>query len=219
MSTNRKHIEQVQSLFDVWADNGRAEGMETGHFPMAKPAFDKLNLGPEQRYLDIGCGNGYSVRWAASDPTVDAIGLDLSEAMILRARALSGDFPNTRFIHAPFPLPILKAKTFDAIFSMEVFYYLKELQWALVSTIRLLKPGGLFACVVDFYEENEASHSWPEDIGIELNLLSKAGWRKEMTDVGFEIVEQTQLVAPPGDEPENWRQTHGSLLTLGRRPD
>ena len=73
---------------------------------------------------------------------------------------------------------------------MEVFYYLTDLRWALLSVIRLLKPGGKFACVVDFYEENEASLDWPEKVGVDLNRLSKDEWREAMQEVGFEIVER-----------------------------
>ncbi len=220
MTNEREHVEAVRGLFDEWAGNGRAEGMETGHTPMARPAFDRLNVTSGQTYLDIGCGNGYTVRWAAeAGSDVQAIGIDVSEGMVDRARTLSSALPNCRFINAPFPLPILKAQAFDAVFSMEVFYYLPNLPWALMSTLRLLKPGGLFACIVDFYEENTASHGWSEDIGINLNLLSSEKWRQVMEEVGFEIVEQARLLAPTvkGQEPD-WRQTEGSLLTLARRP-
>jgi len=219
MSSEREHVEKIQDLFDIWAENGRAEGMEQGHTPMARPAFERLRLQSGQRYLDIGCGNGYSVRWAAENPQVDALGIDVSDAMVARARRLSEHLPNTRYIRSTFPLRILKAETFDAIFSMEVFYYLQNLPRALKSTFELLKPGGYFACIVDFYEENTASHGWSEDIGINLNLLSKEDWRKAMEGAGFNLVEQTQLKAPPAPgTPTDWRQTEGSLLTLCQRP-
>ncbi|MEM9075028.1 MAG: class I SAM-dependent methyltransferase [Myxococcota bacterium] len=208
-------VDRVRELFDTWAQTGRAEGMEKGHTPTARPAFDRLEVSAEQHYLDIGCGNGYTVRWAAAiDPTVQAIGIDLSEEMVLRARSQT-KADNARFIHAPFPLPLLKAKTFDAIFSMEVFYYLPDLPWALVSVGRLLKPGGRFACVVDYYEENPASHSWPEDVGVAMNRLSKVQWRDAMSEVGLEVIEQTQLCDPAA---EGWKRDVGSLLTVAQRP-
>ena len=217
--SERSHIEQVQRLFDTWATNGRADGMESGHVPMARPAFERLSLSAGQRYLDIGCGNGYTVRWAAENEAVDAVGLDVSGEMIRYARKLSADLPNTRFINAPFPLPILKPKSFDAVFSMEVFYYLTDLPWALVHVFRLLKPGGLFACVVDFYTENPASADWSETIGIPLNRLSKSQWSAAMVQAGFDVVEQVQLAAPSvPNAPDDWRQTVGSLLTLVKRP-
>lgn len=212
-------VDQVRELFDRWADAGRAEGMERGHTPTARQAFDRLRVSPGQHYLDIGCGNGYTVRWAADiDPTVHAVGLDVSAKMVERARELSPQ-PNTRFIHAPFPLPLLKAKAFAAIFSMEVFYYLPDLTWGVLSAARLLEVGGRFACVVDYYEENEASHSWPEDVGVEMKLLSEKGWRDVMEEVGLEVLEQARLKTPLADGAEpSWKQEVGSLLTLARRP-
>lgn len=218
--SEREHIDRVRHLFDEWANNGRADGMEDGHSPMARPAFERLGLKEGHRYLDIGCGNGYTVRWAAEMGGVDAIGLDVSEEMVRYARTLSAEVSNTRFINAPFPLPILRPQSFDAVFSMEVFYYLSDLPWALVNVLRLLKPGGLFACVVDFYEENTSSAGWSDQIGIELNRLSKDQWSDSMKAAGFEVVEQIQLKAPsiPNIE-DDWRQTVGSLMTLAKRPD
>lgn len=209
----------MRSLFDAWAESGRADGMERGHTPTARQAFDRLHVAAGQHYLDIGCGNGYTVRWAADvDASVRAVGLDVSASMIRRARELTPQ-PNARFIHAPFPLPLLKARTFHAIFSMEVFYYLPDLSWGVLSAARLLVPGGLFACVVDYYEENAASHGWPEEVGVPMTRLSEAGWRSTFEDVGLEVVEQARLLAPsvPGEAP-GWKQQVGSLLTLARRP-
>ncbi len=205
-------VEQVRALFDRWAEAGRAEGMERGHGPTARRAFDRLGVGEGTRYLDVGCGNGYTVRWAA-ELGATAVGIDVSDKMIARARALSP--ASTRFIHAPYPLPMLKAQSFNAIFSMEVFYYLPDLTFGVLGTARLLEPGGLFACVVDYYEENPASHSWPEDVGVKMNLRSRQGWRDAMEEGGLEVVEQTQLRDPDSDEA--WKREAGSLFTLARR--
>ncbi len=208
-----QHVEQVRDLFDRWARAGRAEGMERSHTPAAREAFERLDVQPGQHYLDIGCGNGYSVRWAAErDPSVRAVGLDVSEAMVARARELSTEHPNTRFVHAPFPLPMLKAKTFHRIFSMEVFYYMPDLNWAVLSAARLLTPGGLFACVVDHYEENVESHSWQAELGVPLHRLTMAQWRALMEGTGLEVVEQRQV------RPDKGVTAAGSLLTLARRP-
>ena len=135
----------VQALFDRWADNGRAEGMEEGHTPTAREAFERLKLTPGDSYLDIGCGNGYSVRWAAQlDPSIRATGLDLSPQMIARAREQSSEHPNTRIIHAPFPHPKLRDGAFNAIFSSEVFYYLPDLCVGLREVARHMASGMRF---------------------------------------------------------------------------
>ncbi|MFK7987771.1 MAG: class I SAM-dependent methyltransferase [Sandaracinaceae bacterium] len=211
--------DRVSQLFDGWAEAGRAEGMERGHEHAARAAFERLGIEPGARYLDVGCGNGYAVRWAADvDPSVQAFGIDVSAKMIERARERSPQ-PNARFIHAPFPLPMLKAKSFATVLSVETLYYLPDLTWGLVSVGRLLEPGGRFACVVDYYEENAASHGWPEELGLEMKRLSAAGWRAAMEEVGLQVIDQTRIRRPLADgETPGWAQSEGSLLTLAMRP-
>lgn len=216
-----KQIVQVRDLFDEWAQNGRADGMERGHAPVARQAFDALALKPGQRYLDIGCGNGYSVRWAARlAASVEAQGIDLSAQMITLARQMTSGLPNARFRRVSFPMAAsLAPEPFHAIFSMEVFYYLPDLPGALEAVRTLLVPGGRFGCVVDYYQENQASHVWPQEVGVSMNLLSADAWRQAFADAGLAVVRQERLFPPllPG-EAKTWKHVEGSLFTLGERP-
>lgn len=210
-------MNEVRDVFDDWARRGRAEGMERGHGPTARQAFERLGVGPGTRYLDIGCGNGYTVRWAADiDPSVRAVGIDLSPEMVALAGRMT-TAPNTDFVNAPFPTDAV-AGPFDAMFSMEVFYYLPDLGAGLRAARELLAAGGRFACVVDFYTENTASHGWADDMGLSLHLLSSAEWASAFEQAGLDVVEQARLHPPldEGDEP-TWKHTEGSLMTLGRR--
>jgi len=209
-------IDRVTAVFDDWARRGRGESMARSHGAAARQAFDALGLpdGPF-RYLDVGCGNGYTVRWAqaklGAHPGL-CVGLDGSAEMVARA----GDGV---FLHARFPEhgreDVLQEASFDAIFTMEVFYYLPDLGAGLAEVARLLRPGGRFACVVDYYQENPDSHGWPDDLGVAMNLLDTVGWRAAFEASGLEVVDQRRLrVDDPG---EPWKVTQGSLLTVGRR--
>lgn len=213
--------ERVRDIFDDWARRGRAEGMEAGHGFAAKRGFERLGLPAGGHYLDVGCGNGYTVRWAASvvGPDGRAIGLDISPEMVARARARSEGLTNVQFDECVFPDHALPHGAFDGIFSMEVLYYLPDLQGALTEIVRLLAPGGRFACIVDYYRENEASHPWPDELGCPMTLLSMAGWRGAFEAAGLDVLEQQCLLRPleVGEEP-TWKHTQGSLLTLGGRP-
>ena len=80
---------------------------------------------------------------------------------------------------------------------------------ALSEAARLLVPGGRFACVVNYYAENEASHGWPEDVGIEMTLLDAGGWRDAFERAGLEVVEQGRLVVPADLATAAWH-THGA---------
>jgi SAM-dependent methyltransferase len=209
--------------------------MAESHAPVARVALARLTLRRDARFLDIGCGNGYVVRWAAAAaPDGLAVGIDASPEMIALARRHSNAIANVRFIVAQFGTDpadaahaAYAASPYDAIFSMEVFYYLPDLDAALRETLALLRPGGRFACAVDYYAENTASHSWPADLGVRMTLLDGPGWRAAFERAGFVGVSQERIRQPApttaeleaavhaaGDE---WKVIHGTLLTMGSR--
>lgn len=211
---------RVREVFDAWARAGRAERMEQGHGIVARRAFERLYLPRDGWYLDIGCGNGYTVRWAAeAAPEGWAVGIDLSAEMVEGARRMSAHLSNVEFQQTSFPETRLPHGCFDSIFSMEVLYYLPDLNAALEEIRRLLIPEGRFTCVVDYYTENEASHRWPEEVGLEMTLLDTAGWRRALERAGLEVLLQERLRLEPQETTAGWRVTEGSLLTLARRPE
>lgn len=217
MSESQKHVADVRAVFDDWAKIGRGDTMGEGHKVNARPAFERLDLKPNQRYLDIGCGVGYSVRWAADvDQSVEAIGIDVAPEMIERARILSASYKNARFEISEFPAELPGDEgIFDAIFSMEALYYLPDLDAGLRAISALLKTGGKVVSMVDFYAENEASHHWPQDLGVSMTLLSAQGWQEAFEAAGLKVIEQTRIrdVASKGLE-NDWKYSQGSLLTL-----
>ena len=212
-------IVQLREVFDGWARDGRAEGMERGHGVAARRAFELLELPRDGWYLDVGCGNGYTVRWAAeAAPDGWAVGIDLSPAMVDRARSASRGFPNVELQVASFPDTTLPHGCFDAVLSMEVVYYLPDMDAALREIARLLVPGGRFACVVDYYEENVASHRWPDELGVEMTLLDAVGWRRALERVGLQVTVQERVTQPAAAGLADWKVEQGSLLTLAHRP-
>jgi SAM-dependent methyltransferase len=221
MTTHRADADQlgrIRDLFDEWARHGRGDRMAESHWPFARQALERLPLTPSSWFLDIGCGTGYAVCWAARIVHDGrAVGIDLSDAMVARARECSVGLPNADFHVGRFPTHhTLPAARFDVAFSMETFYYFADLDAALREAHRLLAPGGRFACVVDYYGENAASHGWPQDVGVPMHLLDAAGWHAAFRRAGFGDVRQDRLRIPAAETSEPWKTTEGSLLTLGR---
>ena len=77
------------------------------------------------KFLDLGCGNGWVVRKAAKNKFCNiAIGVDGALTMIEKAKKSSSG--KEKFINADIQSWNIKEK-FDIIFSMETFYYFKNL--------------------------------------------------------------------------------------------
>ncbi len=214
--TTMSQIDKVRTVFNEWAENGRADGMELGHGPTAIQAFDSLDLAPGQRYLDIDCGNGYTLRWAAERcRDAEIWGVDVSPNMISLAKDMDSSDAEIRYLCGQFPHPEIPENYFDAIFSMEVFYYMPAIQSGLVATAQALKDGGKFVCIVDYYQENSASHSWPEDTGVAMTLWSAQEWREGFEAAGLSQIEQKRLRPDTDTEAPDWKHNEGSLMTIG----
>ncbi len=224
------YSKDTQQVFDDWAQNGRAEGMERGHKTRAISALEKIPLAAGDRLLDLGCGNGWATRWllAAAGEGAQATGIDVADAMLSRARSQSTGLPGIRFASAAFDdLPWPDA-VFDHAFSMEALYYAPDLDAALRSVARVLRPGGTLTSCIDFFEENPYSAGWPAMLDVEMKRLSQPGWCAAFEQAGLVVDACFRCYDPrpaaPSEGPQeqretlDFRQNIGSLAIRGRVP-
>ena len=132
--------------------------------------FDKLDLAPGSRVLDLGCGEGRHIRGTRLLAGVDAVALDLGEhevtetrrslvemdedpQALCRAAADAGEWLVVRgdIYHLPFP-----DGAFDCIIASEILEHLHRDDDAIGEIDRILKPGGVLAVSVPRY--------WPEAV-------------------------------------------------------
>lgn len=194
------------AVFSAWAEAGRGEPMGQSHARRATAALEALDVREDHRVLDIGCGEGWATRWLA-ERAAEAVGVDGSDAMLERARRtpttaryVSGDL-----LALPFP-----DGSFDRVFSMETLYYV-DIDAALAEVARVLRPGGRVAVCADFYGEHTASHVWPEELGLMMDLRSQVEWEAALRRAGFSAVGSTRLPDPSdADHP-------GTLAAFGTR--
>lgn len=91
--------------------------------------------------LDVGCGTGVAVR-AAAGRVQRAVGVDISPAMIERARELAAGLGNVEFVvgdseHLPF-----SEATFTTVMCSSSFHHYPDAAQALREMARVLVPGG-----------------------------------------------------------------------------
>jgi SAM-dependent methyltransferase len=198
--------------FDRWASRYERDRRSRFNAGPQRDALAALKLGPDDRFLDLGCGTGAAVRAAA--PLVErAVGVDLAAKMIQRARELAGSDARASFVvgdseHLPF-----EDGEFTAVLCTSSFHHYPQPSLALSAVARVLSPGGrlvigdgtgdLFvARVADgFLRLFDRSHVRLYRTEELVELLEDAGFtetnRKVLWDGGFVILSARRAPATP----------------------
>ncbi|MFD0360716.1 class I SAM-dependent methyltransferase [Nocardia sp. GCM10030253] len=145
-----------------WADNhDRYNTLVSG---LNKHLFAVAKVGPGDRVLDIGCGAGQTTRLAAGLASQGhAVGVDLSEPMLDRARRIAAEegISNVTFEQADAQVHSFPTAGFDLAISRGGIMYFSDPVAAFANIGRALVPGGrlVFGCGRD-YGENEFDRIW-----------------------------------------------------------
>ncbi|WP_028227402.1 class I SAM-dependent methyltransferase [Paraburkholderia ferrariae] len=101
-----------------------------------------------KRVVDLGCGFGWASRWMRKQGAASVLGLDLSQKMIERARADTGDAA-IEYRIADLDALALPEAAFDLAYSALAFHYVRDFD-RLVRTIRkALVPEGQFVFTIE----------------------------------------------------------------------
>jgi trans-aconitate 2-methyltransferase len=115
-----------------------------GQEAWARELLGGLDLRPDDRVLDIGCGDGrITAELAKRVPRGGAVGVDLSEDMIRYAasRFPAPDYPNLEFRQADArALPF--HEEFTVVYSNAALHWVRDHRPVLAGIARALKPGG-----------------------------------------------------------------------------
>jgi len=203
--------EHLKIEFNEWARAGRGEDMERGHRPVGEQAIALMQLPPDARVLDVGCGSGWATRLMAQQaPQGKVIGIDISDEMIQVAAEASQDFLNVEFkLATAESLPFADSQ-FTHAFSMESLYYYTNIVAALREIHRVLVDGGVFVTVIDLYLENSPSHQWIPTLNVPVHLLGIPDYRTLFEEAGF-INVRDQRLHDPRPVPDDY--TGGSFKT------
>jgi ubiquinone/menaquinone biosynthesis C-methylase UbiE len=109
-----------------------------------KKLISLLPLGKNPYLLDIACGTGWAVRYAASltRGRGEFYGVDISSGMIKQAEAGSPSYPNVHFCKSKVEKLPFENDFFDFIISSNAFHHFSNPEKALREAHRVLKPKG-----------------------------------------------------------------------------
>ena len=115
---------QLQQEFNQWAAAGRGDDMESHHSDITDQTIALMDLKPQDRVLDLGCGTGWASRRLARIVTQgEVIGIDVADEMLRRAEQASLGVKNVRYIWGSAESIPAKDNTFTKVLSVESFYY------------------------------------------------------------------------------------------------
>jgi len=180
--------------FDNWASLDKDESMEKGHYSSVNKMFQILKketnlLESKFSFTDIGCGNGWVIRKILENPYCHyAVGIDGAKNMIKKAK--SHNIGN--FIQADLETFKFKKK-FDIIFSMETFYYLKNIDTFIENLYyNAINNNGSLIIGVDHYKENISTLTWEKDYNLQMTTLSVEDWYKKISKYPFSNIKTYQ---------------------------
>ena len=129
--------DRLKQEFNRWAEEGEGEKMERHHLDITEKTIRLMELRPGERVLDLGCGAGWVTRLltrlVADGPEGfgQVVGIDVSDEMIRRARAVSKDFENILYVWGSAQEIPWEENFFDKMLSVESFYYYPDQERAL----------------------------------------------------------------------------------------
>ncbi|HEV2964493.1 MAG TPA: methyltransferase domain-containing protein, partial [Candidatus Angelobacter sp.] len=81
---------KIQQEFNQWAQAGRGDEMEDHHSDITDQTIALMDVKPNDRVLDLGCGTGWASRRLAQIVTSgEVVGLDVADEMLRRAEETS----------------------------------------------------------------------------------------------------------------------------------
>ncbi|MBN1946551.1 MAG: class I SAM-dependent methyltransferase [Bradymonadales bacterium] len=141
MADRIKDTEQYYDEFAEWYERERHEGyhalLDALEVDLVRPRA------AGQDVLDVGCGTGLTLRHIAPIAR-RAVGVDISDGMLERARARGLDVFQASATELPF-----EDESFDLVYSFKVLPHVRELERALDELARVTRPGG--ALLLEFY--------------------------------------------------------------------
>jgi SAM-dependent methyltransferase len=99
---------------------------------------------PPARVIDFGCGTGWTTDFLARSG-YEATGVDLSpEAITAASKTYAGN--GARYLHHDYELPLDDAGTYDIALFFDALHHCADVEAALATAARALRPGGI--CLV-----------------------------------------------------------------------
>ena len=158
--------------------------MNFGHAPLTNWGLDLVDVQDGWTMLDSGCGGGATrKRLLKRSKDCQVYGIDISEESVARACKVNAALLDKQLFvtqGSAEKLPYENGQ-FDLVTAVETVYFWPNLPGCLQQVLRVLKPGGQFAIMVEVLESDS---KWT-DLCEGMTAYSPEQLKKLLDDAGF----------------------------------
>ena len=129
------------------------EGVETiknmneNHKPISEFAFECIDVGIDDKILDIGCGGGVNIKKFLKLSTNNVDGLDYSEVSVnesIKRNQKAVNDKRCKIIQADVSKMPIGDEIYDLVSAFETIYFWPDLSKTFKEVLRIIKPNGQF---------------------------------------------------------------------------
>jgi SAM-dependent methyltransferase len=209
-----RHDWLLRRNFNRWARWGWGQQMERDHAAITDKMLSRFRFERQERILDFGCGDGWTVRriaHLAGDGSI-VTGIDVSDEMVKLAQTQSTGIQNVNFKvasadHLPF-----ENNHFTKIVSVEAFYFCKNQERVLKELLRVTKPGGILAILICIFTGHPDIDEWISELRVPVHVHSGDEYKNMLRDTGWTSPE-AEIFAPSGTPQRGVSHRMALLLT------
>lgn len=138
-----------------WIGQIHLASMNRSHAGLTDWGLSHVTIGDEFHILDVGCGGGRTLeRLAAMTVAGQVHGIDNADGSVLASKRWNAEAIRQGRIHValasvdaiPYP-----DRCFDLVTAIETQYFWPDLDRAIQEVERVLKPGGQFLVIAEYY--------------------------------------------------------------------
>lgn len=148
---------------------------------MNRLALDRLDVGPDEDVIEVGFGGGGLLAWLLEATRGTVVGVDLSEAMVERARRRFRGARRLCLHRASVDRLPLPDGAVDKACSVNNLYFWPDPAAGMAELARVLRPGGRLAICIEPAEE---LRKWPGHRH-SFRLFEEPEVRRLMEQAGF----------------------------------
>ena len=155
---------------------------------MNRLTLEQLALEPDDRVLEVGFGGGGLLAMILDATEGEVTGVDLSEAMVARARRRFAKVARLRLQRGSVGLLPLPDASIDKACSVNNIYFWPDPGAAMAELARVIRPGGRLAIA---FEPPEELRKWPGH-RFGFRLFDEAEVRGLMTEARFANIDRAE---------------------------